>query len=296
MNSLAIIANNLTRRYAGLPAVDGLSFEIPTGSVTAYLGRNGAGKTTTIKLLLGLEQPSSGEARVLGYSSIAQGAELRRHVGYVPEAPVYPPWMTAAQLISYVSGFYPDWDTGAADELARKLEIPLNRKPGQLSRGDVAKLALVLALGHNPELLILDDPIAGLDPLVRREFFETMVQAMAERGQTVFFSSHLVSEVERIADRVVIIERGRLLEQAELSELKKSVHQYCCRLPSETPMIQGLLTRRASGPVDELVIRGEPEQVIAALSRAGANDIQRADIDLEGVFVALVRADKEVRR
>ncbi len=221
MSAPAIVVENLTRRFGRRLAVDRLSFEVETGRVCGFLGRNGAGKTTTIRMLMNLLHPTSGRATLLGLDPQRQSVELMRRVGYVGEAPAMHGWMKVRELVEFTAGFYAAWDRRRVGSLLDRFGIDGGQEVKSLSRGTNAQLALALALGHNPELLILDEPSTGLDPIVRRDFLEGIIQLIQEEGRTVLFSSHLVHEVERVADQVVIIEAGRLVTSTSPERLKE---------------------------------------------------------------------------
>ena len=217
--SSAIEISKVTKTFGRHTALDNLSLEVPTGVVFALLGENGAGKTTAIKLLLGLAEADSGSLRALGLDSVRDGAEIRRRVGYVPERPALYEWMTAGEIGWFTAGFYPDSYEHEYRSLLERFRVPTERKISQMSKGMRAKVALSLALAHQPQLLILDEPTSGLDTLVRREFLESMVD-IAAAGRTVLLSSHQISEVERVADHVAILREGQLLSVDSLDTLK----------------------------------------------------------------------------
>lgn len=221
----AIRIEGLIVRYRGRPAVDGLSFDVPAGSVFGLLGENGAGKSTTIKSLLGLITPNEGRIEVLGLDPSKKGEEVRRKVGYVPEMPTLYDWMTVAEIGWFASGFRPEALGGPEGTqsryaaLIKGFNLPTDRKIKALSKGMRAKVGLALALAPDPSLLILDEPTSGLDLLVRREFLESMVE-LAGIGRTVLLSSHQVAEVERVASHVALVHQGRLILAEPLDELK----------------------------------------------------------------------------
>ena len=203
--------SNLTRRFGRSDAVNGLTFSIPERSVFALIGPNGAGKTTTIKLLMNLLRPSSGESRVLGRDSRELGVGELRRIGYVSESQHLPAWMTPAQLMAYCRPFYPDWDDAFARALQASLGLTARTPIRTLSRGTRMKAALLVSLAYHPELIVLDEPFTGLDPLVRDELIRALLGASAERPSTVLVSSHDIDEVERLADWIGYIDGGRLV-------------------------------------------------------------------------------------
>jgi ABC-2 type transport system ATP-binding protein len=220
MDRMAITVEGLTRKFGRRIVVDDLSFEVPAGSVCAFLGRNGAGKSTTVRMLMNLLLPSAGRATLLGLDSRRDHTALMRRVGYVADAPLPYDWMKVRELIRFTARFYPAWNQARVDSLLDRFGLDREQKIRHLSRGTQAQLALVLALGGDPELLILDEPATGLDVLVRRDFLESVIQLMQQEGRTVLFSTHLLHEVERVADRVIVIDRGRLAADGALDDIK----------------------------------------------------------------------------
>jgi ABC-2 type transport system ATP-binding protein len=221
MSQPAIAVQGLSKRFGKRAAVDGLAFEVPTGCVCGFLGRNGAGKTTAIRMMMNLTDPSAGQALLLGLDSRRHHTELMSRVGYVAEVPILYDWMTVRELVHFTSQFYTTWNAPAVGALLDRFGLDQRQKVRHLSRGMSAQLALALAMGHDPELLILDEPATGLDVLVRRDFLESIIQIIQQEGRTVLFSSHLVNEVERVADQIVVIEQGRLLLSTRLDDLKE---------------------------------------------------------------------------
>lgn len=221
---------NVTKRFGNTLALDNVSLTIPSGVVCAVLGANGAGKSTAIRLLLGLDNPDSGDIEVLGMNSKSHALEIRSRVGYVADQPPLYDWMTVEEIGWFAAGFYPAGYQHEYETLIKKFDLTSDQKVADLSKGMRAKVALSLAMAHRPELLILDEPTSGLDPLVRREFLESMIDVSAE-GRTVLLSSHQVSEVERVADMVAILLNGRLLCVERLEDLKRDTSEVVLSLP-----------------------------------------------------------------
>jgi ABC-2 type transport system ATP-binding protein len=221
-----IETNNLAKSFGDSDAVIGLNLSVSPSCITAFLGLNGAGKSTTIKMLLGMISPTSGTGTVLGkrIEDPKENADLRKHVAYVSEHQRLYDYMTVAEIIRFTRGFYPKWDTSLEVKLRDIYELPSTRKIKALSKGMRRKLAMLLAFARRPELLILDEPSDGLDPMGIEQLLETMV-ALASEGTAIFFSSHQISEVERIADHVCVLHRGRLAMDASLEELRRSYRQ-----------------------------------------------------------------------
>lgn len=223
--SSTISIQRVSKRFRDCEALRQVSLEVPPGVVFALLGENGAGKTTLIQILTGFSAADEGSVTVLGSDPLSRGLSVRRQIGYVSDAPALYDWMTAARIGWFTAAFYPEGFLPRYDELLRHFEVPPLRKIKRMSKGQRAKVALALAIAHDPALLILDEPTSGLDPLVRRQFLESMVDRAAT-GQTVLLSSHQISEVERVADWVAILHEGAVRLVAPLSELKETIVEW----------------------------------------------------------------------
>ncbi|HEV7869473.1 MAG TPA: ABC transporter ATP-binding protein [Chthoniobacteraceae bacterium] len=215
----------LRRHFGRVPAVDGINLDVHEGEIYGFLGVNGAGKTTTIRLLLGIIAAEAGTISLLGETTRRTSVAQKRRIGYVSQEQHFYPWMTCAALGRFVGAFYPTWDASEFARLLGVLEVPVDRRVSQLSGGMRAKLALALALAPHPAVLILDEPTAGLDPLARREFMQLIVAQARQHRRTTFFSSHLIDEVERCADRVGIIHQGSMRFEGSLEELRATVRR-----------------------------------------------------------------------
>ncbi len=205
-----IAIHDLHKRFRKTEAVAGLSLDVPQGQVTAFLGPNGAGKSTTIKCLLNLHRPDRGSATVLGIDSRRLGPAQFARIGYVSENMELPLWMTVRGFLDYCRPLYPQWDRDFEGQLMRQFDLPPDTKLRDLSRGMRMKAALLSSLAYRPQLVVLDEPFSGLDPLVRDEFIRGLLELTEQEGWTVFVSSHDIEEVQRLADRIAIINRGRL--------------------------------------------------------------------------------------
>lgn len=283
----------VTKEYGSQRALDRVSLSVPPGTVCALLGENGAGKTTAIRILLGLTEPDEGQAVVLGLDSTKQGEAVRRRVGYVPERPTLYEWMTVSEIGWFTAGFYGSGFFERYVHLATDYQLPLKRKIKSLSKGMRAKVALSLALAHEPELLILDEPTSGLDTLVRREFMEGMVD-IAAAGRTVLLSSHQISEVERVADIVAIIRSGQLLLVERLEDLKDQIRELSLTLADgvgERPPLAGqILSERRHHQQVQLLVRGMSETALSDLrARKDVRELGIRTPSLEEIFVAYLK-------
>jgi ABC-2 type transport system ATP-binding protein len=211
---------NLSRRFGSTDALAGVSLSIPRGVVFGLVGTNGAGKTTLIKHIMGLLRAQSGSVSVFGLDPVTSPTAVLSRVGYLSELNELPEWMRVDELINFTRAFYPAWDERYAQSLCQSFELEPHRIVQSLSKGQRARLGLVLALSYRAELLILDEPSSGLDPLVRRDILRAIIKTIADEGRTVLFSSHLLDEVERVADHVAIIDGGRIIQNDDLESLK----------------------------------------------------------------------------
>jgi ABC-2 type transport system ATP-binding protein len=277
---IVLAVRGLRRAYGSLQVIDGLDLTVRRGEVYGFLGRNGAGKTTTIRALMGILKSDGGEIELLGSIVRRPRPEHKRQIGYVAQEQHFYPWMTCKSLARFVRGFYPSWDDRELARLFDAFELPANRHISALSHGMRVKLALAIAIAPRPPLLILDEPTAGLDPVARREFLD-LVEVHARRaGQTVFFSTHLMDEVERLADRVGILDRGRLIYEGSLEVLRASVRAIG-ELPAEgLPFGFEPLQRTREG---EVMVRASPE----AWGAHPLGQIARR-LPLDEIFIALV--------
>jgi len=289
----AIRLLNVTKRYGDQTALDHVSFEVPPGCVFALLGENGAGKTTAIRILLGLTEPDAGTAEVAGCDTHGRQVDVLRRVGYVPERPTLYDWMTVAEIGWFTAGFYGGDYARHYDQLISDFALPPARKLKALSKGMRAKVALSLALAHQPDVLLLDEPTSGLDTMVRREFLESMVD-LAAAGRTVLLSSHQIHEVERVADIVAILHEGRLVLVERLDDLKDNVKALTVTLDDGVamPRVAGeILRERRKARQWQVLARGVTDEDLAALrSQPAVRDVEVRRPALEEIFVAYMRS------
>ena len=285
---IVIRTRGLTRYFGAKPAVYDLNLEVPCGCVFAYLGRNGSGKTTTIRMLLGLLQPTRGEGTILGYDIRALPPEARARIGYLTEDHQLYGWMTVRECGAFQSQFYPQWKEKLFQGILGHFGLKPEAHVKDLSRGERAGLCLALTLAPEPELLILDDPAVGLDPVARRLLMESMVQLTRRSDRTIFFSSHQLADVERVADYVAVLDHSVLRACCSLETFRNGVQQVHVRFkgaPPPLPKIPGLLqVFRKADELRLICVRydGATEQALRALS---PTEIEQAPLSLEDAFI-----------
>lgn len=295
----AIQTRNLTKTFpGGTVAVSGLDLEIQPGTVFGLLGRNGAGKTTAMRLLMGLLRPDQGEALVLGETMWKAGRAVRSRISYLSQTQQLPGWMDFRDLCRYASSFYSHWNAPFAQDLARKWEISTNRPLATLSGGEQRKAALAIALAPEPDVLILDEPAAGLDPLSRRELINEVIGMLARNtSATILFSTHIISDLERVAQDIGILERGRLMLNRPLEQLQACYRRVQVIFPGDTApprfTIQGAARCRVAGPVVTGVTEYFDLEHIEALKRWPGVRVQVFPLSLEEVFIEVCGSRQE---
>jgi len=297
-------AEGLTKRFGRTLALDGVNFVVPEGAIYALVGANGAGKTTLIKLLMNILRPAAGSARVLGIDTrMLRGKALNR-IGYVSENQEFPEWMTVGAMLEYLRPFYPTWDRALEQELVRQFDLPAGRKLKQLSRGQRMKAAMAGALAFRPALLVLDEPFAGLDPLVRDELMEGLLDRAPET--TIFLSSHDLSEIESFSSHVGFLEQGRLLFSEEMTVLQQRFREVTVTL--EGPKLAAFVSGGNLPPswlqyesADSLVrfvhsaCREETRQELEQMF-PGARSIEMQPMALRAIFLAIAKEKRTVLR
>ena len=288
----AIETSNLSYRPGKTFALEEVSLHVPAGSIYGFLGPNGAGKTTTIRLLLGLLKPAGGAITVLGEPSPARIRHALARIGYVPERPHLHQSLTVEESIRFHAAFYPRWNGGWADELRRRFNLENGRPLRNLSKGEMGKLMIMLALAQSPELLVLDEPTDGLDPVVRRELLSAMLDYVSSCHATVLISSHLVHELERVCDWIGVVDRGRLITEVPMHAFKSGIKRL--RVGKAPPMHGDapfrVLAREPQGSGDEVwSVRGWEPEMAQYFSRQSSQLREVIDLDLEDAFVELLR-------
>ncbi len=222
MSEPVVEVSELTRRFGERKALDAVNLSLPRGGVYGLVGANGAGKTTLIRHILGLLKAESGSVRVFGLDPVADPVAVLSRIGHLSEENDLPGWMSVAELMAYSRAFYPKWDDAYAEELRQAFALEPTAKIKSLSKGQKARAGLLIALAHRPELLVLDEPSSGLDPIVRRDILGAVIRTIAHEGRTVLFSSHLLGEVEQVADHVTMISQGKVVLSAPLEAIRES--------------------------------------------------------------------------
>ena len=244
IDNATLQARGISKRYDGRPVLDAVDFTLPEGAVLGLIGRNGAGKSTLIRALMGLIEVDAGSATVLGEPALAMGDRVKEQLGYVPQQPDALGWLRIDEMFALLSGFYPRWDQAFVDSQLERARLPRDRALAKLSPGERQQVALIRALAVRPRLLVLDEPAAALDPVARRELLREIALRAGESGTSVLFSTHIVSDLERVASHVAFLHEGRLLLQAPLDDLKER----CARLwlpgTASPPRIAGEISRR----------------------------------------------------
>jgi ABC-2 type transport system ATP-binding protein len=294
MAAPAIQAEGLTKSYGSSRGVVDLTFEVERGEVFGYLGPNGAGKTTTIRLLLDLIRPTRGRAVVLGLDARRDSVEVRRHVGYVPGELALYPRLTGREHLSFYASLRGGVDPRAVDDLVERLDLDLDRPVADLSKGNRQKVGLVQALMHRPELLVLDEPTSGIDPLVQQEFYR-LVRERTAAGGTVLLSSHVLSEVEHVADRVAIVREGRLVVVEDVAGLKaravrRLVVHFAAPVAAEPfASLPGVRSVEADGTGLRFEVEGSLDTLVKAIAAHEVVDIVSHEPDLEEIFLSYYR-------
>jgi ABC-2 type transport system ATP-binding protein len=294
-NSHAIVTRGLTKYYGGRPVVHALDLRVPTGCVYGFLGRNGAGKSTMIKMLTGMVQADFGEASVLGDDAADLSPETRQRIAYIAEGhPLYTS-MTINQIERFMLDFYPTWNADLFAQIIDHFGLSRKHRIRKLSMGERAGVSLALAVAPDPELLILDDPTIGLDTVVRREFLESMIQIIQRPGRTVLFSSHLLGDVERVADRIGIIVDGVLRVDCPTDHFKASIRKLDLTFdatPRPFPKMPGVISDVVKGHHVELVIANYSDEHRSAAESLDPVSIEVVEMNLEDAFVEYTRGER----
>jgi len=292
MDKTVIRIRNLSRTFGSTKALVDVSLDVTRGIVFGLVGENGAGKTTLIKHLLGLFRAKTGSVSVFGLDPVKDPVGVLGKIGYLSEERDLPEWMRVQELMNYTQAFFPKWDEGFAEELRKMFELEPKEKIKNLSRGKKAQAGLLIALAHRPELLLLDEPSSGLDPVVRQDILGAIIRTVADEGRTVFFSSHLLEEVERVADHVAMIHQGKMVLCAPLEEIKENHRTLVIQFDEPQtipPEINGTLSRKGEGKEWTFLCEGKAGDLSKSVQDIGARVLEEGIPSLEEIFVARVK-------
>lgn len=286
----AVVAvTNLSRRFGPKTALDDVSLYVPRGCVFGLVGENGAGKTTLIKHILGLLRAETGTVRVFDADPVGDPVSALGRIGYLSEQPDLPGWMRVDELLRYTKAFYPRWDPAYAEQLLKQFALNPAQCLRTLSKGQLAKAGLLVAQAHRPELLLLDEPSSGLDPLVRRDILEAVIRTVADEGRTVFFSSHLLEEIERVSDYIAMLHQGKIVLCGPLDDIKGQHRRLTLRFEvarEGPPHIAGALDVRGSGNEWSVLCNGAQHELPALAASLGAQIVEEHAPSLNEIFVA----------
>lgn len=280
----------LRKSFGANEVLCGVDLTIPPGSVVGLVGTNGSGKSTLIKCLLGLLKPAGGQATLFGEDSWFLSAKSKQNLGHVPQVVQLYPWMRVQQMVEYTSSFYENWNQDWTDTLLDRLELPRDHRIGPLSTGQLQKLALVLALGHRPELLILDEPVASLDPIARRELLRSLIELTLDHNHTVLFSTHITSDLERVASHIALLSKGRIALFDELDAVKERVKRLRLKSTDSLPPtldIPGAIRTHVDGDEALVTVTDASNELLAQVRDQYHAEVSVEDLNLEEIFVEL---------
>lgn len=292
--------HGLTKYYGATLALNHLDIEIPRGCICGFLGRNGAGKTTAIKMLVGLLKPTFGSAAIFGHDCRQLTPRIRRRIGYVTEGHHLIRWMTIDQIGKFQKRFFSgQWDDKLFTDMMEYFELSKRQKIKHLSNGQRAQVSLALALAPNPELLIMDDPTLGLDTAIRRQFLEGMIELIMRAGRTILFSSHILGDVERVADRIIVIDKGVLRANCTLEQFREAVKKVIVSFEDNVPDkvdIDGLLhCRRGPNQLELTVVATDQSKIETWAGGAGARQYEFVNMNLDDQFIEFTAPKSRTR-
>jgi len=284
-----VSVTNLSRQFGPKIVLNDVSFYVPRGSVFGLVGENCAGKTTLIKHILGLLRAETGSVRVFGTDPVRDPVGVLGSVGYLSEQPDLPGWMRVDEFMRYTRAFYPNWDPAYAEQLRAQFGLNPTQRLKTLSKGQMAKAGLLAAQAHRPKLLLLDEPSSGLDPMVRRDILEAVIRTVAEEGRTVFFSSHLLEEIERVSDQIAMVHKGRLVLCGSLDEIKAQHRRFVLNFEiarTKPPVIGGALSISGTGKEWVVMCNGGRVELPSIAASLGARIVSEEVPSLNEIFVA----------
>jgi ABC-2 type transport system ATP-binding protein len=290
MSESVIQLNRLHKSFGAKEVLRGIDLALESGTVLGLLGANGSGKTTLIKCALGLMRPSSGQANVFGENAWDLSAAAKARLGYVPQEVTSYPWMRVRQVIAYTAAFYPRWNQAFVSTLCERWHVPLEDRVGSLSTGQLQTVGIVLALGHQPDFLVLDEPVASLDPSARRQFLRTLMELLEDARRTILFSTHITSDLERVAQRVAILGDGQIRFHGELDELKERVKRLRIIARHDLPSsfaVPGALRCEVRGSHATVSVADFDERLVGDMEKTWDADVSVHDLNLEEIFVEM---------
>ena len=285
--------HNLSRRFGSKNALKDVSLSVPRGTVFGLVGENGAGKSTLIKHILGLWRAEAGQVRVFGHDPVSNPVAVLERIGYLSEQPDLPDWMRVYEYMRYMQAFYPKWDVPYAESLRAQFGVDRNARVRVLSKGQRAKLGLLAAQAHRPDLLLLDEPSSGLDPIVRNDILTAVIRTVADEGRTVFFSSHLLEEIERVSDHVAMLHQGRLVLYGPLDRIKAQHRRITLRFETpqpKAPLIPGALSVNGAGREWTVICNRQRSQIQSLTMGFGTEIVGEDAASLNEVFIAHANA------
>jgi ABC-2 type transport system ATP-binding protein len=295
MSQTMIHFRDVNKSFKRQSALNNFNLNVPEGTIYGLVGRNGAGKSTTLRLVMNLLRADSGELQVMGHTPHQLPLNLRQQMGYSSDSLPLIPWLKVGQLLQENGAFYPDWDVDYVKLWLKRLELDIEKRIFSLSRGEKQKLAFLMAIGHRPRLLILDEPAGGLDPVVRQQFLESLIELLNETGTTIVLSSHQLQELERIAEYIGIVENGRMVLETELETLRSQVRRVVLMGDHSLrfqPAEEALLECVERPGYLELVYRDWQEQQAEILAeRYPKSSLQVQALSLEDIFVLLQKKE-----
>ncbi|MFC1493029.1 ABC transporter ATP-binding protein [candidate division KSB1 bacterium] len=290
MNKQVINLNEMSKSFGDKKVLDSIDLNVPEGTIMGLIGKNGAGKTTLIKCMLGFLKPDGGSSRILDEDSWDLSNQVRHRIGYVPQNIISMKWLKVKAMLDYTGAFYSNWDNAKVDSLLSEWELDPGAKISTLSEGEKQKLAIILALGHDPDVLILDEPVASLDPASRRYFIKRLIELNLKENKTMLFSTHIMSDLERIAADIVLLKNSGIAYKGNLSDLKDNIRRIHFQSKSELPdtiPVQNVIHSHINKTTATFTVNGMNEEEIQKIGRDLSAFVTVEQLNLEEIFLEL---------